>query len=226
MKNKEKLNGETNRDFALRVIRENIVNLELKPGLMISEQDIADELNLSRTPVHEALQELVRTKIVEVFPQRGSQVCKIDMKMVNEAMFLRKTLELAVVREACEIATVLDYQWLDENVKLQDFYEKSGNLEMIMELDNKFHKKMYQIADRMQCYNVIHEMNVHFDRMRELSLHSGNQKSVIKEHEQLLEYFRNKDYDNLIKLQKAHLERLSLDEKAIREKYSEYFKDE
>ena len=64
MKNLEKLGKESNREYALRVIRENIVNLELAPGSMISEQDIANELNLSRTPVHEAMQELSSTKII------------------------------------------------------------------------------------------------------------------------------------------------------------------
>ena len=66
MKNTEKHEKETNREYALRVIKDNIVNLELAPGSMISEQDIANELNLSRTPVHEAMQELSSTKIIEI----------------------------------------------------------------------------------------------------------------------------------------------------------------
>ena len=74
MKNIEKNAKESNREFALRVIRENIVNMELAPGSMISEQDSANELNLSRTPVHEAMQELSSTKIIEILPQRGSHV--------------------------------------------------------------------------------------------------------------------------------------------------------
>ena len=70
MKNIAKHDRESNRDYALRVIRENIINLELKPGTMISEQDIANELNLSRTPVHEAMQELSTTKIIEILTIR------------------------------------------------------------------------------------------------------------------------------------------------------------
>ena len=70
MKNIEKLPKESNRDYAFRVIRDNIIKLVLKPGTMLSEQDLADELELSRTPVHEALQELSKSKIIEVFPQK------------------------------------------------------------------------------------------------------------------------------------------------------------
>ena len=79
----EKYAKETNRDYALRAIRDNIIKLQIKPGSMISEQDIADELKLSRTPVHEALQELARTKIVDIQPQRGSLVSLIDMKLLH-----------------------------------------------------------------------------------------------------------------------------------------------
>ena len=102
MKNIAKHDRESNRDYALRVIRENIINLELKPGTMISEQDIANELNLSRTPVHEAMQELSTTKIIEILPQRGSYVSKIDMDRVDEAVFMRTTLESAIAELACE----------------------------------------------------------------------------------------------------------------------------
>ena len=125
MRNIEKIGKENNRDFAFRVIRENIINLEIKPGSMISEQDIADELKLSRTPVHEALQELARTKIVDIQPQRGSLVSLIDMKLVEEAVFMRSTIESAITEEACQIATEKDIQQLEENVNLQFFYQKN-----------------------------------------------------------------------------------------------------
>ena len=57
MKNTAKREKETNREYALRVIRENIVKLELAPGSMISEQDIANELNLSTRPCRSFLQQ-------------------------------------------------------------------------------------------------------------------------------------------------------------------------
>ena len=110
MKNTEKHDKETNREYALRVIKENIVKMELAPGSMISEQDIANELNLSRTPVHEAMQELSSTKIIEILPQRGSRVSLIDMDLVDEAIFVRSTIECAITEMACEQATSRDLQ--------------------------------------------------------------------------------------------------------------------
>ena len=122
MKVSEKKAKENNRDYALRILKENIINLELKPGSMISEQDIANELNLSRTPVHEALQELSTTKIIQILPQRGSYVSLIDLSLVDEAIFMRSTIEVAVAELACDKASEQDLISMEENLNLQKFF--------------------------------------------------------------------------------------------------------
>ena len=85
----ERLARETGREYALRVLKENIVGLDLLPGSMLSENEIASCLNLSRTPVREAFIELSKVKIVEIYPQKGSVVSLIDYNMVEEARFMR-----------------------------------------------------------------------------------------------------------------------------------------
>ena len=139
MKNIEKFSKESNRDYALRVIRENIINLQLQPGSMISEQDIADELHLSRTPVHEALQELARTKIIEILPQRGSLVSLIDMELVEEAVFIRSTIEVAVVELACRKATEEDFINFFKIFIIQKCNNTNQNFKKFIQLINDFH---------------------------------------------------------------------------------------
>jgi DNA-binding FadR family transcriptional regulator len=105
---------ENNRDYALRNLRENIIHLDLPPGSRISENDLSAQLGLSRTPVREALMELARVRLVEVYPQRGSAVSLIDYEMVEEACFMRRVLECAVVKEVCKMITP------EERVELED----------------------------------------------------------------------------------------------------------
>ena len=85
MKLLERLPRETGRDYALRNIKENIINLELAPGSQISENELAAEMGLSRTPVREALIELSRVKIIEIHPQKKSTVPLIDYELVEES---------------------------------------------------------------------------------------------------------------------------------------------
>lgn len=223
MKNTEKLGKETNREFALRVIRENIVNLELAPGSMISEQDIANELKLSRTPVHEAMQELSSTKIIEILPQRGSHVSLIDMALVDEAIFVRATIESQITEMACKQANEQDLQEMEENVTLQRFYYEKNNLDKIMELDNAFHEMMYKITNKMQCHYMVRLMSIHYDRIRELTLHSFNPERILKEHEEILEAFKAKDPAAARQALDKHLSRKFIQEDEIKKKYPQYF---
>ena len=219
----EKLKNETNREYAFRVIKENIINLKIKPGIMISEQEIAEELGISRTPVQEALQELSRTKIVDILPQKGCRVSLIDMKLVNEAVFMRLTIEQAVTEEACRLATEKDIEELEENLILQDFYKTSDKYEKIMDLDNRFHEKMYQITDKIQCMYMVRLMNIHFDRLRELTLETGTTARIVDDHKQILEAFKNKNPEAAKKVLENHLNHLYVDEKAIHKAHPEYF---
>ena len=68
----ERLPRESSRDYALRIIKDNIISLRLEPGSQISENELATEMGLSRTPVREALIELAKVKIIETYPQRKS----------------------------------------------------------------------------------------------------------------------------------------------------------
>ena len=98
----EQMARENGRDYALRMLKENIIRLEMEPGSSISDREVAALLSLSRTPVREALLELAKAKVVDIYPQKGSVVSLIDYALVEEAYFVRSVLETAVVELACE----------------------------------------------------------------------------------------------------------------------------
>ena len=77
---------ETGREYALRNLKDNIIHLELKPGSMVSENELAAQMGLSRTPVREALMELSKVRLVDVYPQRGSAVALIDYDLVEDLL--------------------------------------------------------------------------------------------------------------------------------------------
>ena len=225
MKNIEKVPKETHREYALRAIKENIINLSLVPGSMISEQEIASELNLSRTPVHEAMQELSKIKVIEVFPQKGSQVSLIDMELVEESVFIRSTLESAITQEACKKATEDNIRELQENISLQEFYNSKGNADKLLELDNKFHETFYKIANKMQCFYMVKMVSIHYDRYRKLKLVTRDRTGIIEEHKEILKAFEEKNVKKAKELCIQHLQQLHIDEQDIRLKYPQYFKN-
>ena len=70
---------------------------------------------------------------------------------------------------------------------------------------------------------MVRTMNIHYDRFRELRLHTSNPVSIIKEHKGILEAMKAKDSDKVKELVLKHLNRLFIDEKDIRKKYPNYF---
>ena len=166
----ERFPRETGRDYALRTIKDNIISLRLAPGSQISENELAAEMGLSRTPVREALIELSKVKIIEIYPQKKSVVSLIDYSMVEEARFIRNLLECAVVELDCKMAAEEDIRRLEENVQLQNFYLDNFYAESLMPLDNAFHKILFEIARKTQVFELMNNISIHFDRVRSMAL--------------------------------------------------------
>ena len=214
---------ETGREYALRTIKDNIIRLELAPGSFISENELAAEMGLSRTPVREALIDLAKVKIIEIAPQKRSVVAYIDYDMVEEARFMRNVLECAVVELACAMCTDKDLEKLEENVKLQRFYLGQANYSGIMELDNQFHEELFRIAQKPQAYAMVQHIAIHFDRVRSMALSSVKDIKIVEDHAQLVEALRERNAAQAKTIMEKHLNRYKFDEQAIRETYPMYF---
>lgn len=214
---------ETGREYALRTIKDNIIRLELAPGSFISENELAAEMGLSRTPVREALIDLAKVKIIEIAPQKRSVVAYVDYDMVEEARFMRNVLESAVVELVCQLRTEEDLERLDENVKLQMFHLEQGNYSGIMELDNRFHEMLFEIAQKRQAYAMIQHIAIHFDRVRSMALSSVKDIKIVEDHAKIVEALRNRDGAEAKAVMNKHLNRYKLDEQAIRQTYPMYF---
>ena len=98
----EKAPNETVREYAYRVLYENIMSLKLPPGTAMSEQELSGILNVSRTPVREAFIRLSQKGLLEILPQRGTFVSKIHTEQLAEFRFFRVTLERAIIELACQ----------------------------------------------------------------------------------------------------------------------------
>lgn len=221
----EKHPKETARDYAVRVLRYNIISMDLEPGAMVSENELSQEMGLSRTPVREALIELSKSGIVEIYPQHGSKIAKIDYDKVEEAYFIRKVAEVAVVEEACELAEDVDLRRLEDNLSLHDLYVTRGNSEQIMLTDNDFHRQLFHITKKKTTYELILSIMPHFERVRRLCMAAMPDNRLVEDHRQILDAIKNKDKEQASDLMRNHLTRHQIDKDTIREKFSRYFAD-
>ena len=215
---------ETARDYALRVLKGNIISLQLQPGTAISENELASEIGISRTPVREAIIELAKAYLIEIYPQRGSFVSLIDPKMVEEARFLRRVMDTAVIEELCETCDEEGIRLLEENVELQEYYLSKDMTDKIFDLDNKFHRDIYVVAKKDIIYDIHSTLMIHFDRVRNLSVVTVKNYGIVGEHRAMVEAIKAKDKEEASRLVANHLNHYHVDEKEIKSRRPEFFK--
>jgi len=219
-----RLPRETGRDYALRTLKDNIIRLELAPGSMLSENELASELGLSRTPVREALIELAKVNIVEIFPQRGSGIALIDYAMVEEARFVRYHLEREVAALNCEMAGPEDVDVLQAIVDRHRVCVESGDADVMLQADNDFHRELFRIADKLRVYGIMENLSIHFDRVRRMHLLITRDPEVVDDHQGIVNAVAARQPEAARQRMEAHLTRYKADEKNIKTVYAAYFK--
>lgn len=226
MKSPDRLPSENARTYAIRVLLHNIVTLELIPGSAVSENELSAALNLSRTPVREALIELGRMGLVEIFPQRGSYISRIDYHLIEESRFMRLVLENAVLKQACKGISQASMDILHKNLQASRRCLTDSAPQEFLKLDNQFHQLLFESVDRGWTYGVIHAQMIHFDRLRALSVKSTDNMRLVRDHEDILYAIERQDEELAEMLMTRHLTRYQADQEKLREVYPEYFKTE
>ena len=103
------------RELAYQTIRSRIITMELKPGDPLNDRELAEELNISRTPMREALIMLNIAHMVVIKPQSGTYVAPIDLKLMELEQFARYTLEKEILNRVCGRLTPQqeeEYRWI------------------------------------------------------------------------------------------------------------------
>jgi DNA-binding GntR family transcriptional regulator len=218
------MNGST-RDYVYKIIRDQIVNWELEPGLKISEKEVAQSLNVSRTPVREAFLQLAQEELVGIYPQSGTIILKIDLNHVREARFVREKIERAVVVELCNGMSEDTIFQLETNLTMQKLCLEKGTHQRMFELDEEFHKLLFEGVYMNRTWTFIRQMNSHFDRIRVLRMASNTDWNVVvSHHQEIFKHIMEKDAVAADKAIEKHLNLVIFEAEELKERYPDYFK--
>jgi DNA-binding GntR family transcriptional regulator len=138
-------------------VREFVLSSTIAPGGKIDEAMLAAELDVSKTPVREALFKLSHDGIVKILPNRGSFKVELTKDDVRDIMETRELLEGLAVRYAAENATSHDIAELRELHK--PFQRKGFNAELYPEVDRQFHFALFQLSGRSRLINILQNLD-------------------------------------------------------------------
>lgn len=212
-------------------MRESIISLELTPGQVVQENELAEKLGISRTPVRDAFHLLITERLIEVLPQRTKRIASISVSKVLESSIVRLSLESTAFRLAAQRwGTSEEYALADKQLERLLEQQKEAaeqqNTAQFLQLDESFHKQIMLLAGNQTLLEVVHQMRGHLNRfrylaMKELVLTSG----LVREHEEILDCLRRRDDRGVVQLLEAHLGNIIDEIPPLRAQFDQYFQD-
>ena len=212
------------RDQTLETLRRRIISLQLPPGEPLSENELSQELGVSRTPVRESLILLREEGLVQVFPQIGSFVSLVDLGRVSEAQFVREAIECASLKDVTVDAAGL--AGLRDILRSQSAADANGDIEEFFRLDEDFHRELLRLAGHESAWAAVNSAKAHLDRARRLSLlETRPVATLIEQHTAVVDALEANNLTDADSSLRVHLRGVFEDVQRIQEKTPELFSD-
>ncbi|NQZ21251.1 MAG: GntR family transcriptional regulator [Colwellia sp.] len=197
----------TRTQLVVETLREKILSGEIKAGQPLRQAALAEELNVSRIPVREALLQLEAEGLVSFEPHKGATATELTASQVDELFELRAMLEADLL--ASSIPHISDEK-LAEATELLSRLDKALGKENAAntwsELNSDYHNCLYSGANRPQTQDLVNTLNKNADRyIRMHLLWAGGISKAESEHNELLALCKARDVEKSVALLKQHI---------------------
>jgi DNA-binding GntR family transcriptional regulator len=176
-------------------LRAAILDVSLSPGMPLSEQEIASRSGTSRTPVREALLRLADEDLVEIRPQRGTYVARMDMARIAEALFVREAIEAAVIRRVCALADRHALvQQVTAIVRDQSRAAAAGDVATALDADARFHRAIVEASGLPGVWRIVQGLRDLHHRIRAIAVPElGSARTAVADHRRIVTALRAGD---------------------------------
>jgi len=183
------------KDIAYQFIKKRILNCEILGGERIREDILAEELNISRTPVREAINQLIVEGLVKSVPRKGLYCVEMTIDSINDLCDMRYIHEAYAVKRNIQNCTPEN---IDEIVKLaQQFENAVKNNQSGADCDNRLHELLIHFAGNSQLISmhslIVNHLHILYVMTETKAPRQLASKTAIDQHYLLLECLRNKD---------------------------------
>lgn len=197
----------TRTQLVVETIREKILSGEIQAGQPLRQAALAEELNVSRIPVREALLQLESEGLVAFEPHKGATATELNAAHVDELFQLRAMLEADLL--AASIPHLSAEKLAEATqllARLAQALGKENAANTWSELNSNYHNCLYSGANRPQTQDLVNTLNKNADRyIRMHLLWAGGISKAESEHESLLDYCKSGDIENAVTILKQHI---------------------
>jgi DNA-binding GntR family transcriptional regulator len=202
-------------DQAYAQIKQLIFDFELMPGDRFSETELAERVQVSRTPLRQALQRLQREGFLQVFPKAGWQVAPLDFDQFDALYDLRVLLECHAAQQLCEAEDRPALQALAE-VWLVNAADREAEPERVRDLDETFHQQLVTSTGNREMARVHQDITERIRIIRRLDFTKPNRvEATYQEHARILRAITQRRTGEAQRLLRAHIEQSKLEVRHI-----------
>ena len=190
-------------------VRGQIINLGFKPGEYITDAQIAEKLEISRTPVREAFQRLEKEGLLINEARKGWRVYMLDLEDVREIFELKIAVEGMLIRKAAECTDEgLRKDLRDALLDMKNATE-ANDADLWLQADIHLHNILFLMSNNERAERIIENLNDQWHRLRlgYVAL-QGRTKASIGEHEGFVGSVLDGDADKAEKQMREHLARV------------------
>ncbi len=186
-------------------IKTAILNGELTPGQRIVQEDLTEQLNVSRTPVREALQRLKSEGLVTIKPFYGAMVFQVSIRELSEIYDIRIQIERYAIQKAFVLFTDEDIRELD-NLNMRIRRERTDHM-ALMDYDREFHRLLCSKGVCEYVYQMLNGLWNQCDPYKSLYISNAeNAQTMISEHEAIVKCLKKRDMRGVDRAVTRHLE--------------------
>ena len=190
-------------------LKKGIINQKILPGMRLREEELAEKLGVSRTPIREAINRLHQEGMVVIIPRRGAYVARLTREEIIENLLIREVLEGLAARLAAENISASTLS--EMHAFITQFVDKDlmANIENYSQANVQFHKMIIAASKSKKLISLIHNLFDQMDmvRLRTISIPGRAEKSLI-EHLEIIDALEKGNGIRAEHLIRAHIQDL------------------
>lgn len=188
-------------------LRDAIIQGVIPVGERINESIYSEKMNISRTPVREALRRIQEEGLVEYVPHYGVVVKKITIDDAKEIYQIRKALDILATTNAMKIMTGEEFEEMRQLLVKTDEADEAGNVKLVVELSKDFNDMIYRFARMPRLDVIVKKLRQYLVRFRDISLTEDNRRrKALDEHWLLYKYMKQQNVEMLTAITNEHLD--------------------
>jgi len=207
-----------------RELHDDIIAMRRKPNDPLPERDLLDHFGVSRTPLREALLRLADEGLVAIYPQVGTFVARIPLRVLYESIMIRRALELVMAEEAALRTNASIIARIDDNLSALDAAQRAGDIDAFHRTDSEFHRMIGDLSGRRTIIATVDTVRAQIDRYRLTTLpQAGRLARVVSEHRAIRDGLAARDPAATAQAMNLHIGQMLGELGTAGSAYPEYF---